>query len=100
MEQVTTDKLMHDLRVVVEDAEALLAITAGQTGEKIEALRARAKESLGAARERMKAAGAQLGDRAKAAAKTTDDYVHTNPWTAIAIAAGLGFVLGSLTNRR
>ena len=100
MEQVTTDKLLHDLKVVVEDAEALLAITAGQTGEKIEQLRARAKESLTAARERMKVAGAQLGDRAKAAAKSTDDYVHANPWTAIAIAAGLGFVLGSLTNRR
>lgn len=100
MEQVTTDKLLRDLRVVVEDAEALLAATAGQTGEKIEQVRARAKESLAAARERMKEAGAEIGARAKAAAKSTDEYVHENPWTAIAIAAGLGFILGSFANRR
>ena len=100
MEQVTTDKLLQDLKVVVEDAEALLAITAGQTGEKIEQVRARAKESLTAARERLRSAGTEIGARAKAAAKTTDDYVHENPWTAIAIAAGLGFIIGSLSTRR
>jgi ElaB/YqjD/DUF883 family membrane-anchored ribosome-binding protein len=100
MEQVSTDKLLRDLKVVVEDAEALLSATAGQTGEKIEHLRARAKESLAAARERLKVAGAEIGAKARAAAKSTDDYVHDNPWTAIVIAAGLGFLIGSLSNRR
>jgi len=100
MEQVTTDKLLRDLKVVVEDAEALLAATAGQTGEKIEQVRARAKESLAAARERMRDSVSEIGNRAKAAGKSTDDYVHENPWTAIAIAAGLGFIFGSFTNRR
>ena len=32
MEQVTTEKLMADLRVVIGDAEALLKATAGQAG--------------------------------------------------------------------
>jgi ElaB/YqjD/DUF883 family membrane-anchored ribosome-binding protein len=100
MEHVTSEKLMRDLKVVVEDAEALLAATAGQTGEKIEQLRARAKESLAAARDRLRDAGTEVQQRAKAAAKSTDEYVHENPWTAIAIAAGIGFLVGSLTTRR
>lgn len=100
MEQVTTDKLLRDLKLVVEDAEALLAATAGQTGEKIEQLRTRAKESLAAARERLKEAGTEIGTRAKAAAKSTDDYVHENPWTAVGIAAAIGFLVGSLSSRR
>lgn len=100
MEQVTSEKLLRDLKVVVEDAEALLAATAGQTGEKIEQLRNRAKESLAAARQRLQETGSEIQSRARAAAKTTDDYVHDNPWTAIAIAAGIGFLMGSLSNRR
>lgn len=100
MEQVTTEKLMRDLKVVVDDAEALLAATAGQTGEKIEQLRARAKESLAAAKTRLQDAGSEIQNRAKAAAKSTDDYVHENPWAAIGIAAGIGFLVGSLTSRR
>jgi ElaB/YqjD/DUF883 family membrane-anchored ribosome-binding protein len=35
-------------------------------------------------------------DKTKAAAETTDHYVHENPWTVIGVAAGLGFVLGLL----
>lgn len=100
MEKVDTETLLRDVEVVMKDAEALIAATAGQTGERIEHIRTRAKESLDAARGRLKATGAEIGTRAKAAAKSTDDYVHENPWTAIAIAAGLGFLIGSISNRR
>lgn len=100
MEKVTTDKLIQDLGAVVQDAEALLKATAGQTGESIAALRGRAEESLRKARERMKEAGIEVRDRARAAAHSTDDYVHENPWTAIAVAAGIGFLLGALSRRR
>jgi hypothetical protein len=41
MKQVTTDKLLEDLKVVVSDAEELLKATAGQAGEKVAAARAR-----------------------------------------------------------
>ena len=39
-------------------------------------------------------------DRAKDAAKATDDYVHENPWQAIGIAAAVGLVAGLLMSRR
>jgi ElaB/YqjD/DUF883 family membrane-anchored ribosome-binding protein len=100
MEKVTTDKLLQDLGIVIQDAEALLQATAGQTGEKITELRGRAEASLRKARERMAEAGVEVQEKAKAVAKSADTYVHENPWTSIAIAAGVGFLIGSLTSRR
>ncbi len=40
-----------------------------------------------------------LVEKTKEAAKTTDTYVHDNPWTAIGVAAGLGLVIGLLLRR-
>jgi ElaB/YqjD/DUF883 family membrane-anchored ribosome-binding protein len=100
MEKVTTDKLLQDLGVVIQDAEALLQATAGQTGEKISEIRGRAEASLRHARERMAEAGVEVQEKAKAVAKSADTYVHENPWTSIAIAAGIGFLIGTLTSRR
>ena len=34
------------------------------------------------------------------AADVTDKYVHDNPWQAIGVAAGVGFLLGLLIGRR
>ena len=100
MEHVTTDKLMQDLRIVVGDAEELLKATAGQTGERVEKIRAKAEESLRAARNRMQIAGKAVQEGAVEVAHTVDDQVHKNPWAAVGIAAGVGLVLGVLIGRR
>lgn len=100
MDQVSTDKLMNDLRVVVADAEALLRATAGQAGEKIGEARARAEESLRAARASLERAGADVAARARAGADAADQYVHENPWASVGIAAGVGFLIGYLIGRR
>jgi ElaB/YqjD/DUF883 family membrane-anchored ribosome-binding protein len=95
-----TAQLMEDLRVVVEDAEALLKATAGQAGERVDQARKRAEESVSAARERLAELEGEFRLRARDAARTTDRYVHENPWGAIGIAAGVGFILGLLSGRR
>ena len=95
-----TAQLMEDLRVVVEDAEALLKATAGQAGERVEQVRKRAEESVHAARERLSAFEGEFRVHAQEAARTTDRYVHENPWAAIGMAAGVGFILGLLSGRR
>ena len=100
MEQVTTDKLLQDLRVVVTDAEELLRATAGQTGERVEKIRAKAEESLRVARDRMQAAGKAVRQSAMDAADSVDEQVHKNPWAAVGIAAGIGLVVGILLARR
>lgn len=99
-QKVDTAQLMEDLRVVVDDAEALLKATAGQAGEKVESARQRAGESVKAARERLGELEGEVRVRAREAARTTDRYVHENPWGAIGMAAGIGFILGLLSGRR
>jgi ElaB/YqjD/DUF883 family membrane-anchored ribosome-binding protein len=99
-ERVTTDDLLEDLKAVMRDGEALLRATEGQVGEKIAEARARAEESLGGARERLEEASAGLEARARTAARSADVYVRENPWTAVAVAVGIGFLLGSLNRRR
>src|SRR5574340_116233 len=101
--EVSKEKLMQDLRVVVSDAEELLRATAGQAGEKVSekvsAARERIQESLVSAKARLIAAEEAVVARTKQAAKATDEYVHENPWKAVGIAAGVGLVIGMLISR-
>lgn len=97
--EVSKDKLMQDLRVVVSDAEELLRATAGQAGEKVSSARERIQDSLVAAKARLIAAEEAVVAKTKQAAKATDEYVHENPWKAVGIAAGAGLIIGMLISR-
>jgi ElaB/YqjD/DUF883 family membrane-anchored ribosome-binding protein len=39
-------------------------------------------------------------DKGKQAARVTDEYVHDHPWRAVAVAAGIGLIIGLLIGRR
>ena len=97
---INTDKLIADMRVVIADAEELLHATAGQAGEKVAAARARIQDSLDAAKIKLAQLSEAGAEKAKAAARATDDYVHDHPWHAVGIAALVGLVLGTLISRR
>lgn len=97
---VSKDKLVSDLKVVMADAEELLRLTASQAGEKATAARERIQASLMAARAKMTDAERAVVDQTKVVAKATDAYVHQNPWAAVGIAAAVGLVLGVLISRR
>jgi ElaB/YqjD/DUF883 family membrane-anchored ribosome-binding protein len=86
---MTSEKLMKDLKAVVGNAEDLLKATADQSGEQVARIRARAEESLRVARARMRDVGGEL-----------DEQVRENPWTAVGVAAGIGLVLGILIARK
>ena len=81
------DKLMSDLKLVMSDAEALLAATADDASGGIAELRTRVQATLAHAKNGLIDAQAAVVDKAKAAAKATDGYVHENPWKSISIAA-------------
>ena len=97
---VSKDKLVADLKVVVADAEELLKATASQAGEKVAAAREKIGESLREAKYQLSRAEEAIIDRTKQAARATDDYVHENPWRAVGVAAGIGLVIGLLIGRR
>jgi ElaB/YqjD/DUF883 family membrane-anchored ribosome-binding protein len=98
--QVSTDKLMKDLRDVVVHTEDLIKATAGQAGEQIEKVRARAEESLRNARTRVQAASHDVQAVAQDAMHQVDSQVRANPWPAVGIAAAIGFVVGILLGRK
>jgi ElaB/YqjD/DUF883 family membrane-anchored ribosome-binding protein len=97
---VSKDKLVADMKVVIADAEELLKATANAAGDKVTAARARMEDSLRTARIKVAEAQEVVVDKARAAARATDDYVHANPWRAVGIAAGAGLVIGMLISRR
>jgi len=97
---VTTEQLVADLKVVMQDAEALLKATSAQTGEKIQEVRARAEESLRRAKDRVVEVEEEALRRAREFADATEEYVRDNPWQSVGIAAGVGLVLGILISRR
>ena len=98
--ELTTDKLMQELKGVVGDAEELLKATASQGGEQIERVRARAEESLRTARERMKEVTRAAEAQALGAAREMNRQVKDHPWTAVGVAAGIGFIAGILVARK
>lgn len=93
------NKFRDDLRTLAGDMEELLKVTAGVTGEQIEKARARAEESLKAAKAGLAKAQESVLVKTRAAARATDEYVRTNPWRLLAIAAGAGVALGYLLGR-
>jgi ElaB/YqjD/DUF883 family membrane-anchored ribosome-binding protein len=96
---VTTDKLMQELKAVVGDTEELLKATSSQGGDQIARIRTRAEESLRTARARMKDITQAAEAQALEAAREVDKQVHDNPWTAIGVAAGLGLAVGLMLRR-
>jgi ElaB/YqjD/DUF883 family membrane-anchored ribosome-binding protein len=94
------EKLAADMKAVITDTEELLRATAGQAGEKVHSARVRAEETLRAAKARLIEIEHAAVEKAKAAAKATDQYVHENPWQAIGVAAGVGFIIGWLVGRK
>jgi len=97
---VSKEKLVADLKVVVADAEELLRATASQAGEKVSAARERIQASLATAKVKLAEAERALLEKSKLAAKAADEYVRENPWQAVGIAAAAGLVLGVLISRR
>jgi ElaB/YqjD/DUF883 family membrane-anchored ribosome-binding protein len=97
---VSKEKLVADLKVVIADAEELLRATASQAGEKVAAARERIQASLASAKVKLSEAERALLEKTREAAKATDEYVHEHPWKAVGIAAGAGLLLGILISRR
>jgi ElaB/YqjD/DUF883 family membrane-anchored ribosome-binding protein len=94
------ERLVDDFVSVLSDAEDLLKKASSETGERARDLRAQVEAKLLAAKLRLQELEGEAVDRAKEAARYTDDYVHENPWRSIGAAALLGFVAGLLMNRR
>ncbi|HEY0955346.1 MAG TPA: DUF883 family protein [Roseateles sp.] len=94
------EKLAADFRAVMDDIDALMTATGNQAEGEVKALRARIRDRLDGAKERLLDAQHEAVERAKAAATATDNYVHEKPWQAIGVAAAVALAVGVLIGRR
>jgi len=80
------EKIVNEIGEMANDATNLVK---NFTTQKFE----RAKASLAQAQ-------SSITDGAKHYASSTDNYVHTNPWTSLGIAVAGGLLIGMLIARR
>lgn len=97
---VTKEKLAEDLKMVISDAEELLRATAGQAGEKVASTRQKVQDSLQRAKAELAEVEDVLVEQGRQAARAADEYVRSNPWQSVGIAAGIGVIIGLLISRR
>lgn len=94
------ERLVKDIKSIVADAEAVLRDTAAHSGEGFNELKASMTERLVEVKNRLIEAEEALVEKAKHAAKATDEYIHENPWQSAVIAGGVGFLIGYLISSR
>ena len=84
---------MAQLNRTVTQAEELLRALGNESGEAIDAMRARVSATLRDARERLSGRAGQARVFANDTMSEADAFVHANPWRAVAIGAGIGALL-------
>lgn len=92
----TPAALQHDAHTLADDARALLTATAEVTDEKV----AEARKRLEAALAETKNAYSKIQDRAIQSARAADQTVRSHPYESIAVAFGVGALVGFLISRR
>lgn len=94
------EKLVHDFRSVIADTEELMKSASSEGGDKAQALRYKIGQNLTLAKEYLQDFEDSVVDKSKNAARITDDYVHENAWRTVALAIGLGVLIGLLIRNR
>jgi ElaB/YqjD/DUF883 family membrane-anchored ribosome-binding protein len=94
------EALMSDLQDALSDTEAMLNDIASDGGQMAKDLRQKLTENLQNVKAKLIETEELVTEKAKFAAKATDDYVRENPWQSVGVAAGVGFLIGMLVSRR
>jgi ElaB/YqjD/DUF883 family membrane-anchored ribosome-binding protein len=93
----TPKELLDQLQTLVTEAEAMIAGSSTEhSADAFDSLRSR----FSAAQERFTDAYAGARKKVIAGAKYTDETIRANPYQSLAIAAGVGLLIGVLAGRR
>jgi ElaB/YqjD/DUF883 family membrane-anchored ribosome-binding protein len=92
--------LAAEALALISEAEALLRRAGGLTSEAFGVAREDLVARMGVLRTKVDALAADALRRGRIARDSADRYVHDNPWQAIAIAGGVGVLVGALVCRR
>lgn len=94
------EALMKDIKVIVEDADALLKDVGNATVEELSAARTNIESSIGAVRTRLHDVKTSVGQKVGSMATCTQAYVNQHPWKSIGLASIVGVMIGFLFRRR
>lgn len=97
--KAAVDPAIEELNRIVEQAESLLRSLGDETSETAEAVRERVSQTLQQAQARLASTASEAEEVAASLADRADEFVHRNPWRAVAIAALLGGVVTFLITR-
>ncbi|CAH2794088.1 MAG: hypothetical protein CBARDMAM_3230 [uncultured Caballeronia sp.] len=92
-------KIIEDIKVLLNDSEELVRLSALLPAEGVDALRTRLRDHVDAARNALETAQSSAQQRYRASLDGTAQYTRDNPWQALGIAAGIGFLAGILVSR-
>jgi ElaB/YqjD/DUF883 family membrane-anchored ribosome-binding protein len=92
-------KIIEDIKVLLNDSEELVRLSASLPAEGVDALRTRLRDHVDAARNALETAQSSAQERYRASLEGTVQYTRDNPWQALGIAAGIGFLAGILVSR-
>ena len=93
------DKLIEDIKSVVADADDLLSKARTASAEGYSAVRVELEDRLANSIVRLQEVQEELKSRARQALRTTDEYIHDNPWKSMGYVAVLGLIAGLLITR-
>jgi ElaB/YqjD/DUF883 family membrane-anchored ribosome-binding protein len=94
-----SERFFEDLKLFVADTEQLLRQARTVSGEGAIAARAEFERRLAQARDGFDSAREVAMDRMHDVRDRTEMWVRRDPWKAVGIAAGVGFLLGMLSGR-
>lgn len=93
----TPKDLLHDLKVLVVEAEQMMSASVGEhTHEAVAALRERYDD----AHERFNDLYGRTRKQVVTGAKCTDEAIRANPYQSLTIAVGVGLLIGLIAGRR
>ena len=94
------NNLGRDVQNVVSEAQDLLKTVKDEGASRIDEVKSKVASQYDVAREKFGEIQTTVQEGAKQAMTTTDEYVRSNPWRAVGIAAAAGAILGFLASRR
>ena len=90
----------RELRNLIADVEDLIRRVAHVDDHDLARARAKLEDTLRTAKASLHNGKERVRTTARHAAENTDAYVHSNPWSAIGIAAAAGAAIAVLLSRR
>lgn len=94
------DQVVSDFKALLAEGEALFKSATAGGDHALTAARDKFKEQLATAKARYSELQDATVAQARRAATVTDEYVSGNPWTSVAVAGGVGVLIGMLIMSR